>query len=339
MPSQAEALGGASSALFTPLVIGNGTLKLSHRIVLAPCTRNRGIPLNPNPTPSNPNRTWLVDELQVRYYTQRTTPGGLLISEALPVSIEGSGMPGVAGIFCQEQVAGWKAVTEAVHAKGGYIYAQLWHVGRAAIPHHTGLPAVSSSPSPFVGDDFYAHPPPGTSKRVRYRDHPPIELSVSHIKTTIGGYVQSARRAIDECGFDGVEVHGGNGYLPEQFLNNNVNHRTDAYGGSPEKRCRFVIELMQALCAAVGEHRVAIRLSPFGLYNEMRGTERVETWGHLCRELKRCMNLSYVHFLEPRYEQVFSAEEKDKCMLLFCFLFVEIKKHLPRFEKLINYIF
>lgn len=116
-----------------------------------------------------------------------------------------------------------------------------------------------------------------------------------------------------EIGFDGIEIHGANGYLPEQFLSSNINRRTDEYGGTPEKRCRFVLELMDELAKTVGEDNLAIRLSPFGLFNQTRGEQRVETWGHLCRELKnRFPRLSYVSFIEPRYEQIFSEAEKVK---------------------------
>lgn len=313
MSSHAEASKGSASALFTPLTIGNGTLNLSHRVVLAPLTRNRGVPLTTDP--SIPNRTWVPDDLVTKYYSQRTTLGGMLISEGLPPTIESGAMPGVPGLFCVEQVAGWKAVVDEVHQKGGFIYAQIWHAGRAAIPHHTGLPAVSASATPYGTEEVYGYPPPGTSERVKYKDFPPVELSVEGIQRVIGEFVRTARMAVDECGFDGVEVHGGNGYLPEQFLSSNINVRTDAYGGSPEKRCQFVIELMEALKGAIGEDKLAIRLSPFGLYNDARGEQRVETWSHLCKELKKRMQLSYVHFIEPRYEQVFSFEEKNKCKL------------------------
>lgn len=116
-----------------------------------------------------------------------------------------------------------------------------------------------------------------------------------------------------DIGFDGIEIHGANGYLPEQFLSSNINKRTDEYGGTPEKRCRFVLELMDELAKTVGEENLAIRLSPFGLFNQTRGEQRVETWGHLCRELKsRQPRLSYVSFIEPRYEQIFSEAEKAK---------------------------
>jgi 2,4-dienoyl-CoA reductase-like NADH-dependent reductase (Old Yellow Enzyme family) len=226
-------------------------------------------------------------------------------------------MPGVPGLFCAEQVPGWKAVVDAVHAKGGYIYAQIWRAERSSIPPLTGLPTVSASASPCEGDEVCKFPPPGTTEPRKDKDFPPIELSVEHIKRTIADYVHTAKLAIEECGFDGVEVHGGNGYVPEQFLSSNINKRTYEYGGSPEKRCKFIIELMEALKEAVGEDRLVIRLIIFGLYNEARGTQRVETWGHLCRERKARMNLSYVHFIESRYEQVHSVEEKQKCEPLF----------------------
>lgn len=222
-------------------------------------------------------------------------------------------MPGVPGLFLEEQKVGWKQVVDAVHSRGGFIYAQLWNAGRASIPHHTGMPTISASATPYDGDEPYPYPPPGTSTQVKYADFPPTELSVEGIKKQISDYVKCAKVAIEECGFDGVEVHGGNGYLPEQFLSSNINTRTDDYGGSPEKRCKFVLELMDALADAIGDDRLALRLTPFGLYNQARGQQRLETWGHLCRELKKTHSLSYVHFLEPRYEQVFSLEEKNKC--------------------------
>jgi 2,4-dienoyl-CoA reductase-like NADH-dependent reductase (Old Yellow Enzyme family) len=308
---------GLSSAIFTPLRIGNGKITLSHRLVLAPLTRNRGVPLKPNATPEDPNRIWYPGDLIKEYYIQRTTPGGLLITEGLPPNLEGNGMPGVPGLFCEEQKKGWKSVVDAVHEKGGYIYAQLWNAGRASIPQHTGMPTISASATPYEGDELYSYPPPGSSKQVMYRDFPPMELSHEGIKKQIADYVAAAKAAVEECGFDGVEIHGGNGYLPEQFLSSNINKRNDEYGGSPEKRCRFVLELMDALAGAIGEDRLAIRLTPFGLFNQTRGMQRMETWGHLCKELKKKHNLSYVHFLEPRYEQVHSLEEKKKCKFPF----------------------
>ncbi|EKJ69939.1 hypothetical protein FPSE_09889 [Fusarium pseudograminearum CS3096] len=304
---------GSNSKLFTPLDIANGKIHLKHRIIHAPLTRNRGTPLSPESTPENPNRVWIPNDLIAEYYSQRATDGGLIISEGLPPSLEGNGMPGVPGIFLSEQVQGWKKVVDAVHAKGGYIYAQLWHSGRANIPQLTGTPIVAPSATPWDDpNETFAYPPPHTSTPVKLADYPPVEMTVEKIKSTIGDYVNAAKNAL-EAGFDGVEVHGGNGYLPEQFLSSNINKRTDHYGGSEEKRCNFVLELMDELAKAVGQDNLAIRLTPFGLFNQARGEKRVETWGHLCRELKsQFPQLSYVSFVEPRFEQIFSEAEKQQ---------------------------
>lgn len=209
-------------------------------------------------------------------------------------------MPGVPGLFLEEQKAGWKKVADAVHAKGGYIYMQIWHSGRANVPQFTGTPILSSSATPWDSpDENFMYPLPHTNKFVKYRDFPPTELSVPHIKKTIQDYCRTAKWAM-ECGFDGIEVHGGNGYLPEQFLASNVNKRTDEYGGSPEKRCAFVLELMEELSKTVGEENLAIRLTPFGLFNQIRSEQRMETWQLLCRKLKQALpKLSYVSFIEP----------------------------------------
>ncbi|PGH10706.1 hypothetical protein AJ79_05297 [Helicocarpus griseus UAMH5409] len=302
----------ADSKLFQPLKIANGKIQLAHRVVLAPLTRNRGTPLKAESTPENPNRIWLPNDLMVEYYTQRTTQGGLLITEGVPPSLESNGMPGVPGIFIPEQVAGWKKIVDAVHAKGGFIYCQLWHAGRATLPQMTGSPAVSSSATPWDDpEECYPYPPVGAKQPVLYSAHPPIELTHDHIKQTIHDYCSAAKAAMD-IGFDGVELHGANGYLPEQFLSSNINKRTDEYGGTPEKRCRFVLELMDALARTIGEENLAIRLSPFGLFNQARSEQRVETWTYLCESLKKAHpTLSYVSFIEPRYEQIFSEEAKD----------------------------
>lgn len=226
--------------------------------------------------------------------------------------LQGNAMPGVPGLFRADQAEAWKKVTSAVHAKGGVIYAQLWHSGRANIPQLTGTPTLSASATPWDDpEETFPYPPPHTSTPVKLRDYPPVEMTVEKIKQTIGDYCKAAKAAMD-AGFDGVEVHGGNGYLPEQFLSSNINKRTDDYGGSPEKRCRFTLELMDELAKTVGQDNLAIRLSPFGLFNQARGEQRLETWGYLCRELKKSLpTLSYVSFIEPRYEQIFSEEQKQ----------------------------
>ena len=210
-------------------------------------------------------------------------------------------MPGVPGLFHPSQIPGWKAIASAIHAKGGIAYMQLWHSGRANIPHMTGTPIYSASATPWDdADERFMFPPPHTTQQVRYSDFPPEEMSVEHIKKTIQDYVRTAKWAVEECGFDGVEVHGGNGYLVEQFLASNVNKRTDAYGGTYEKRCAFALELMGELGKAIGEERLAIRLTPFGLFNQIRSEQRLETWQTLCRRLKEDLpGLSYVSFVEP----------------------------------------
>jgi 2,4-dienoyl-CoA reductase-like NADH-dependent reductase (Old Yellow Enzyme family) len=209
-------------------------------------------------------------------------------------------MPGVPGLFMEEQKAGWQRVANAIHAKGGVAYLQIWHSGRANIPQMTGTPIVSPSGLPWDdSQECFAYPPPHTEKQVRYREYPPVALSVDHIKRTIQDFVRTAQWAM-ECGFDGVELHAGNGYLPEQFLASNVNKRTDSYGGSPEKRCTFVLELMEELGKAIGDENLAIRLSPFGLFNQIRSEQRMETWTTLCQKLKQNHpKLSYVSFIEP----------------------------------------
>ncbi|OAA41676.1 12-oxophytodienoate reductase [Metarhizium rileyi] len=299
------------SKLFQHLKIANGKIELKHRIVHAPLTRNRGTPLSDS-TPENPNRIWIPNQHIVDYYAQRATVGGLIISEGLPPSLEGNAMPGVPGLFIKEQAEGWKKVVDAVHAKGAYIYAQLWHSGRANIPQLTGTPIVAPSSVPWDDpDECFSYPAPHTTTPVRLADHPPTELTRDHIVRTMDDFCQSARMAM-EIGFDGVELHGGNGYLPEQFLSSNANRRTDDYGGTPEKRCKFVIDLMDKLAQTVGQENLAIRLTPFGLFNQARGEQRVETWSHLCRELKRRHpHLSYVSFVEPRFEQIISVDEKQ----------------------------
>ena len=219
---------------------------------------------------------------------------------ALTLWSQGNAMPGVPGLFIEEQKAGWKKIAEAVHEKGGVIYMQIWHSGRANLPHMTGSTIVCPSATPWDDpEECFMYPPPHTTEMIRYSDFPPSEMTVEKIKSTIQDYVRTATWAM-ECGYDGVEIHGGNGYLPEQFLASNVNKRTDHYGGSPEKRCNFVLELMNQLSEAIGQDKLAIRLTPFGMFNQIRAEQRLETWELLCRKLKESHPaLSYVSFVEP----------------------------------------
>ncbi|KAH8890204.1 FMN-linked oxidoreductase [Thozetella sp. PMI_491] len=303
----------AATKLFTPLTIANGKIELQHRVIMAPMTRNRGVPLSEG-TEESPNRIWLADDLVALYYGQRASPGGLLITEGIPPSIEASGMPNVPGLFDDSQVPGWKKVVEAVHAKGGFIYAQIWHAGRATVPQFTGLPPVSSSATPWDTDEKFPFRTPFKKEKVAYRDHPPIAMTPEHIAKTIDDFVRAAKLAL-EIGFDGVEINGGNGNLVDQFLHSNINTRTDEYGGTPEKRTKFLLDLLAAVTEAVGPENVAVRMEPTGLYQHTRGADRVETWSHLAERIRDTYSgdkkLSYVHFIEPRFDRIDSEAEKE----------------------------
>jgi 2,4-dienoyl-CoA reductase-like NADH-dependent reductase (Old Yellow Enzyme family) len=231
------------------------------------------------------------------YYSQRTTKGGLQVTESILVSPEAGAMPGVPGLWLPEHIKGWKLVTAAVHKRGGIIYAQICHHGRAALPQFTGLPTVSASATPWSTEEKYPYPLPGTSSRVHLKDFPPIELTEEHLKKTVQDFVTAARNAI-QAGFDGIEIHAGNGYLLEQFLGSGVNRRTDAYGGSAEKRSRLVVEVVEEVGKAIGIENVAVRLSPWGVYNDIDDGDRFETWSTLCRLLGNLGEMSYVHLLK-----------------------------------------
>lgn len=195
-----------SSPLFTPLSIANGRITLTHRVVMAPMTRNRGVPLSG----SVDNKVWIHDHVGGLYYSQRASPGGLLITEGIPPSLEASGMPGVPGLFHETQLSGWRALVKGVHDKGGFIYAQLWHAGRATIPQMTGCAVVSASATPWETDETFPFRTADTKEKIKYKDFPPVAMSEEQMAITIEDFVKAARTAID-LGFDGVEINGGNG--------------------------------------------------------------------------------------------------------------------------------
>lgn len=198
------------------------------------------------------------------------------MTKLTPSLPKANGLPGVPGLFLEDQIKSWKVV-DAVHGKGAYIYAQLWHAGRVTVPQITGAATVAPSNIPFDDpNECYPYPPPHSTTPVKLSEYPPVDLTVDHIKQTIRDYCAAAKAAMD-IGFDGIEIHGANGYLPEQFLSSNINRRTDKYRGTPEKRCKFVLELMDELAHAVGEDNLAIRLSPFGLFNQTQGEQRIKT--------------------------------------------------------------
>jgi N-ethylmaleimide reductase len=266
------------SKLFTPTEVG--PYRLSHRVVMAPLTRMRS---DPGDIPS---------ALMVEYYTQRVSDGGLIVSEATPVSIRGNGYAGAPGIYSDRQIAGWRRVTDAVHAKGGRIFQQLWHVGRQS---HVDLQPNGEAPvaPSAIPAEGYAY-----TKRGEAPFSMPRALELHEIPGIIEEFRSGAERAL-RAGFDGVEIHGANGYLPDQFLQDGTNKRTDEYGGPIENRARFLLEVTQAAISAWGADRVGVRISPSGTYGSMSDSNPPATFGYAATQLDR-LGIAYLHVVEPR---------------------------------------
>ena len=277
-------------SLFSPVKIG--PYQLQHRVVMAPLTRMRAEKPSLSPRPLN-----------AEYYAQRATPGGLIIAEASPVVATGFGNPGVPGIYTEQQIAGWRKVVEAVHAKGGIIFLQLWHVG--GVSHSSFQPggALPVAPSAVaISTEFKAMTADG--KVVDYET--PRALETSEIPAMIDAYRQGAKNAL-KAGFDGVEIHGANGYLIEQFLQSRSNLRTDQYGGSIENRVRFLMEVTQAATDVWGPDRVGVRLSPYGIANGSGEADPMPLYSHAIKQLDK-LGLAYLHFIEPRSSGAGRAE-------------------------------
>jgi N-ethylmaleimide reductase len=277
-------------SLFSPLRIGSYQLK--HRVVMAPLTRMRAEKPSLAPRPLN-----------AEYYRQRATPGGLTIAEATPVMATGHGNPGVPGIYSEQQIKGWRAVVDAVHAKGGLIFLQLWHVGR--VSHSSlqpgGVLPVAPSAVPIGGGlmAMTAAGPPAPYET-------PRALETAEIAGVVESFRQGARNAM-EAGFDGVEIHGANGYLVEQFLQSHTNLRTDRYGGSIANRARFLIEVTQAVVEVWGADRVGVRLTPYGIANGSGEADPMPLYTHVVQSLQP-FGLAYLHFIEPRSSGAGRAE-------------------------------
>jgi N-ethylmaleimide reductase len=271
-------IGGQSmSLLYSPTTLG--LLALKNRLVMSPMTRSRATGNVPG-------------ELAVEYYKQRASSAGLIITEGTSPSPNGLGYPRIPGIFSAAQVAGWKPVTDAVHAKGAKIFLQLMHTGRVGHPNNLppGAHVLGPSAITAAGEMYTDAEGP--------KPHPsPKAMSEADIKTAIGEFVQAAKNAT-AAGFDGIELHGANGYLLEQFFRPNSNQRTDAYGGSLENRARFVLEVVKATTAAIGKDKVGIRLSPFGVFNDMPSYPEIEAdYSYLARELN-ATGLLYIHLVD-----------------------------------------
>ncbi|HBL31182.1 MAG TPA: alkene reductase, partial [Acidobacteria bacterium] len=259
--------------LLTPAPLG--PYSLANRMVMAPMTRSRAAGAGRVP-----------NDLMADYYRQRAS-AGLILTEATQVSPQGVGYPDTPGIHSDAQVEGWKRITAAVHEKGGRIFLQVFHVGRIS---HTSLQpegALPVAPSAIAADGTlftYEGPQPfGT----------PRALELEEIPGVVEQFADAARRAL-AAGFDGIEIHGANGYLIDQFLRDGTNHRTDAYGGSLENRARFLLEVTRAVVAVWGADRVGLRLSPLGSYNSMSDSDPEATFAYAARELGK-LKLGFLH--------------------------------------------
>jgi N-ethylmaleimide reductase len=277
-------------SLFSPLQVG--PYRLNHRVVMAPLTRMRAERPSLAPRPLN-----------AEYYAQRATPGGLIIAEASPVMATGFGNPGVPGIYSEVQVKGWRGVVDAVHAKGGLIFLQLWHVGR--VSHSSfqpgGVLPVAPSAVPISAE---LKTMTADGKPASYET--PRALETAEVAGIVDAFRQAASNAM-KAGFDGVEIHGANGYLIEQFLQSRSNLRTDRYGGGIENRARFLMEITQAVIGVWGANRVGVRLSPYGIANDSGEADPMPLYTHVVQALNP-LGLAYLHFIEPRSSGAGRAE-------------------------------
>jgi N-ethylmaleimide reductase len=262
------------STLFESVKIG--AIHLPNRMVMAPLTRGRA---NPDHVPDN---------LMAEYYVQRAS-AGLIVTEATAISPQGFGWFGAPGLWTDSHVQGWRNVTDSVHRANGRIFLQLWHMGRVSHPDfQNGQLPVGPSAIAAQGD---AHVPTGKKPYVT-----PRALETSEIAGIVKDYARATKLA-KEAGFDGVEIHGANGYLIDQFIRDGSNHRSDAYGGTVPNRVRFLLEVTEAVADAWLPDRVGVRLSPTGPYNDMKDSNPAETFTYAARALNT-FGLAYLHVLE-----------------------------------------
>lgn len=263
--------------LFSEAKLGN--LTLQNRVVMAPMTRARALSQG------------VPSDIVATYYAQRAT-AGLIITEGTSPSPNGLGYARIPGLYSPEQIAGWKLVTDAVHEKGGKIFAQLMHTGR--ITHPANLPAGAEIVAPSAiaakGDMW-------TDAQGMQPQPTPRELTTQEVKATIQEFVQAAKNAI-EAGLDGIELHGANGYLIEEFLHPSANQRTDEYGGSDENRSRFLLEVAQGAVDAIGADKVGVRLSPYGVAGDLSNYDGIETFYNYLVEQLHTIGLVYVHLVD-----------------------------------------
>ncbi len=252
-------------------------IELSNRVVMAPMTRSRASEGN------------VPTDLMAKYYKQRAS-AGLIITEGTQISQQGVGYPWTPGIHTDGQIEGWKKITKAVHEEGGHIFAQIWHVGSVSHPiYHNGDKPVAPSAVKPEGETFTAK---GMKEFVT-----PRALDINEIPGIVEDYANAARNAV-EAGFDGVEIHGANGYLIDQFIKDGTNKRDDQYGGSIENRNRFALEVVEAVSNAIGEEKTGIRFSPVGNNYGISDSNPKEVFSYLLKQLNN-FDLAYVHLMEP----------------------------------------
>ncbi|GAD88323.1 putative oxidoreductase [Vibrio halioticoli NBRC 102217] len=287
-----------SSALFQPIKLGN--LSLKNRIVMPPMTRSRA---------SQPGD--VANDMMATYYAQRAQ-AGLIISEGTQISPMGKGYAWTPGIYSPEQIAGWKKVTDAVHAQGGAMFAQLWHVGRVTHPDNIGGEQPVSS-SAIKAENVKVFIDNGTDEPGFVDVVEPREMTTSDIKAVVKEFHQAALNAL-EAGFDGVELHAANGYLINQFIDSESNNRTDEYGGSLENRLRFLDEVVATLVDAVGAERVGVRLAPLTTLNGTVDANPEHTYTEAAKLLDS-HNITYLHIAEVDWDDAPDTPKEFKIAL------------------------
>ncbi|PLP99593.1 alkene reductase [Cupriavidus pauculus] len=266
------------SKLFTPIQIGPHAI--AHRVVLAPLTRMRA------------EAGAIPGKLMAEYYAQRTSPGALLIGEATIAAANGNGYLGAPGLYDDSQIAGWRLVTDAVHAKGGKIFLQLYHAGRQS---NAEVQPAGSQP---VGPSAIPHGGVAYTESGWVPNTPNRALEIDEIQALVESFRQAALRGV-QAGFDGVELHAANGYLFDQFLQDGSNKRTDLYGGPFENRARFLLDATRAVISVWGSHKVAVRLGPSGSWGDMSDSDPEGLFTYVAAELDK-LDLAYLHLIEPR---------------------------------------
>nr|WP_315591734.1 alkene reductase [uncultured Cupriavidus sp.] len=277
------------SRLFTPVKVG--PYEFEHRVVLAPLTRMRA------------HDGAVPGPLMAEYYAQRSSPGAFLIGEATIAAPNGNGYLGAPGLYDDSQIAGWRLVTEAVHAKGGKIFLQLYHAGRQS---HLDVQPDGTAP---VGPSAIAHGGVAYTKSGWTPNTPNRALEIKEIAELVESFRRAAERGL-EAGFDGVEIHSANGYLFDQFLQDGSNKRTDIYGGSFENRARFLLEATRAVISVWGSDRVAVRLGPSGSFGDMSDSDPEGLFTYVATELSK-LDLAYLHLIEPRVRGESDDETRD----------------------------